>query len=154
MRAHTTTAGLRAIAIFEAAKGLAVLLLGLGMLGLLHRDVESAAETLLLHLHIGPGRRVSHALLDAASRMTDARLWGIAAGAVAYTCVRFTEAWGLWRRRTWAQWFALLSGAMYLPWEFVRLVDHPNWLHVSLFTGNLAILLYMLVVRIQDRDVP
>ena len=149
MRAHTGTAGLRAIAVFEAAKGLAVLLLGLGMLGLLHTNVEATADTLLIHLHINPDRRVSHALLHAASRMTDARLWGIAAGAVAYTCVRFTEAWGLWRRRTWAQWFALLSGAMCLPWEFVELVDHSNWLHVSLFLGNLAILLYMLFIRTQ-----
>ena len=151
MRARTTTAGLRAIAMFEAAKGLAVLPLGFGMLGLLHSNLEATAETLLVHLHVNPDRRVSQILLHAASRMTDARLWGIAAGAVAYTCVRFTEAWGLWRRRTWAQWFALLSGAMYLPWEFVELVDHLNWLHVSLFLGNLAILLYMLFIRTQAR---
>src|SRR5690348_2277484 len=105
--------GLRAIAMFEAAKGLAVLLLAFGMLGLLHSNVEATANALLADLHVNPDRRVSHALLHAASRVTDARLWGIAAGAVAYTCIRFTEAWGLWRRRTWAEWFALLSGAMY-----------------------------------------
>ena len=149
MRASTTTAGLRAVAIFEAAKGLAVLLLGLGLLGLLHHNVEATADALLVHLHVSPDRRISHALLHAASRLTDARLWGIAAGAVAYTCVRFTEAWGLWRRRDWAQWFALLSGAMYLPWEFVGMLDHANWLHVILFVGNVAILLYMLFIRIQ-----
>jgi uncharacterized membrane protein (DUF2068 family) len=122
MHARDGTTGLRAIAMFEAAKGLAVLMLGFGMLGLLHSDVEATAESLLVHLHVSPDRRVSHALIHAAAHMTAARLWGIVAGAVAYTCVRFTEAWGLWRRRTWAQWFALLSGAIYLPWEFVELV--------------------------------
>jgi uncharacterized membrane protein (DUF2068 family) len=135
--------------MFEAAKGLAVLLLAFGMLGLLHSNVEATANALLADLHVNPDRRVSHALLHAASRVTDARLWGIAARAVAYTCIRFTEAWGLWRRRTWAEWLALLSGAMYLPWEFVELVDHSNWLYATFFFGNLSILLYMLFIRIQ-----
>ena len=38
--------GLRAVATFEALKGVIVLLLGLGILGLLHKDVEAAAESL------------------------------------------------------------------------------------------------------------
>jgi uncharacterized membrane protein (DUF2068 family) len=143
MHARSGTIGLRAIAMFEAAKGLGVLLLGFGMLGLLHGNVEATAESLLVHLHVSPDRRVSHALVHAAAHMAAARLLGIVAGAVAYACVRFTEAWGLWHRRTWAQWLALLSGAIYLPWEFVELVRRLNWLDVIFFFGNLAILAYM-----------
>ena len=37
--------GLRAVGTFEALKGVIVLLLGLGILGLLHKDVEAAAES-------------------------------------------------------------------------------------------------------------
>jgi uncharacterized membrane protein (DUF2068 family) len=144
---RTSTAGLRAVAVFEAAKGLILLLLGLGLLALLHKDVESAAEGLLLHLHINPDRRLSHAFLDAASRVTDARLWGMAAAAIAYTSVRFTEAWGLWHKRVWAEWFALLSGALYLPWEIVKLVEHPNGIHATVFVGNLVIVGYMAYIR-------
>ena len=140
---------LRVIAAFEAAKGLMVLLLGLGTLRLLHGNAEATAETLLIHLHLNPDSRVSHALLDAATHVTDARLWGVVAGAFAYTGVHFTEAWGLWRRRTWAQWFALLSAAMYLPWEVVECVDRRSWLHVSLLLVNLAILLYMFITRVR-----
>jgi Predicted membrane protein (DUF2127) len=36
-------AGLRAIAVFEAAKGMVVLLAGLGLLSLLHHDVGALA---------------------------------------------------------------------------------------------------------------
>ncbi len=144
---RTSPAGLRTIALFEAAKGLVVLLLGLGLLGLIHKDVESAAERLLLHLHISPDRRLSHAFLNAASHMTDARLWGMAGAAAAYAGVRFTESWGLWHRRVWAEWFALLSGLLYLPWEIVKLVERPNPLHAGIFTGNLAIVAYMAYIR-------
>jgi uncharacterized membrane protein (DUF2068 family) len=145
---HASVGGLRAVATFEAAKGLIVLLLGLGILGLLHKDVEAAAEGLLVHLHINPDRRLSHAFINAASHMTDAGLWMIFSAAVVYAGVRFTEAWGLWNRRVWAEWFALLSGALYLPWEIFKLVELPNWWHVSVFLLNIAILLYILNIRI------
>jgi uncharacterized membrane protein (DUF2068 family) len=62
--------------------------------------------------------------------------------------VRFTEAWGLWNRRVWAEWFALLSGAIYLPWEIFKIVERLNWLHVGLFLTNVAILLYLLAIRV------
>ena len=74
---RTSPAGLRAVATFEAVKGTIVLLLGLGLLALLHKDVEEAAEGLLVHLHVNPDRRLAHAFLEAASRLTDARLWGV-----------------------------------------------------------------------------
>ncbi len=144
----TSRAGLRAVATFEAIKGVAVLALGLGLLTMLHKDFEQSAEGLLIHLHINPDRRLSLAFINAASRLTDARLWGLAAAAAAYAAVRFTEAWGLWNRRVWAEWFALLSGTLYLPWEIYKLAERANWLHVVLFAGNVAIVLYMLYVRV------
>ena len=145
---RTRAAGLRAVATFEAIKGLIVLLLGLGVLTLLHKDAECAAENLLLHLHLNPDRHLGHAILHAASNVTDARLWGIAAGALAYTGVRFTEAWGLWNRRIWAEWFALLSGLLYVPWEVIKVIERPSWVHIGLFVGNILIVLYMLFIRV------
>jgi len=145
---RASVGGLRAVATFEAVKGVIVLLLGLGILGLLHKDVEAAAESLLLHLHINPDRRLSHAFISAATRMTDAGLWVIFSASIVYAAVRFTEAWGLWNRRVWAEWFALLSGALYLPWEMFKLMQLPNRLHLSVFLLNIAILLYILYIRI------
>jgi uncharacterized membrane protein (DUF2068 family) len=140
-------AGLRAVATFEAAKGLLVLLVGLGLFDLLHRDMEETAENLLLRLHINPDRHLARAFLEAASKLTDSRLWELAAAAVAYSAVRFTEAWGLWNRRAWAQWFALLSGALYLPWEVLKLVQRINWLHAGVVVGNVIVVLYIGCLR-------
>ncbi|MGA7414586.1 MAG: DUF2127 domain-containing protein [Bryobacteraceae bacterium] len=144
---RSSKVGLRTVATFEATKGVLVLLLGLGVLSLLHKDVETSAWELLEHLHINPDHRLSQAFLNAASRMTDARLWGIAAAAAAYAAVRFTEAWGLWNRRVWAEWFALLSGCLYLPWELTKVMERTSVLHVGLLLVNLAIVFYMLYIR-------
>lgn len=146
---RSSAAGLRTVAGIEALKGIIVLLLGLALLGLVHKDAEDVAERLLEHLHVNPDRRLAQALLRTASRVTDARLWGIAGAAVVYAGVRFTEAWGLWNRRVWAEWFALLSGALYLPWEVVKVVERPNWEHFGIIAANVGILLYMLQIRIR-----
>ncbi|MGE5647051.1 MAG: DUF2127 domain-containing protein [Acidobacteriota bacterium] len=144
---RTSAAGLRALASFEALKGALVLLLGFGVLSLVHKDVEETAARLLLDLHVDPERRLARSLLNAAARVTDGRLLSLAGAATAYSAARFTEAWGLWRRRVWAEWFALLSAALYLPWEIVVFTRRPNRWHAALLTGNLAIVLYMSWVR-------
>ena len=89
--------------------------------------------------------------MNAAATISDARLWTIAAAIVAYSTVRFVEAWGLWNRRVWAEWFALLSGAMYLPLELLKIAERATWERVSVLAINAVIVLYMLYIRIRER---
>jgi uncharacterized membrane protein (DUF2068 family) len=146
---RSSPAGLRAVATFEALKGTAVLLLGITLLAV-HRHAEDFAASLLFHLHIDPDRRLAHILMDAATRLSDARLLTIAAAALTYCTVRWLEAWGLWNRRIWAEWFALLSGALYLPWEILKIVERLTWERVGVLVINVAIIVYMLYIRIRD----
>jgi uncharacterized membrane protein (DUF2068 family) len=144
---RTSKAGLRAVATFEAAKGVAVLALGIFLL-FVHTHAEDFISSLLFHLHIDPDRAVSHALLNAAQKLSDARLLTIAAAMLSYVTVRFVEAWGLWNRRVWAEWFALLSGTLYLPWECLKLAERLDWERAGVLAINVVIVLYMLYVRI------
>ncbi len=149
--AHTSkkTVALRTVALFEAAKGLIVLLLGLGVLRLVHKNLDEFAENLIRFLHVSPAGHLSNLFVTAAGRTTDKNLWLIAAAAMVYSIVRFAEALGLWHDREWAEWFALLSGSMYLPWEVYSLMRHPHLLKWVVLTVNVAIVLYMLVLRVQ-----
>ncbi len=145
---RTSAVGLRTVATFEAIKGIVVVLLGIALVAV-HQDAEDYAANLLYHLHIEPDKRLAHMLMDAATKVSDARLWTIAAAAVSYASVRFIESWGLWNRRVWAEWFALLSGAMYLPWEILKLAERVDWERVGVLAINLLIVLYMLMIRIR-----
>jgi uncharacterized membrane protein (DUF2068 family) len=141
--------GLRAVAIFEATKGGLVLLLEFGLLSLLHKDTVEMAEHAVHLLHLNPEHHLSHAIVNAASKLTDGRLWAIAAGGLAYATVRFVEAYGLWNRRVWAEWFALLSGALYLPWELFELAEKTTPVRIVVLVSNVIIVLYMLFVRVR-----
>jgi len=141
---------LRTVAVFEASKGILVLLLGLGLLRLMHKNLDEFAEQLIHFLHASPGGRLSNLFVNAANHTTDKSLWALAGAAVIYAMVRFAEAFGLWNDREWAEWFALLSGAMYLPWEMYSLMRHPHPIKWVILLANLAIVLYMIVLRVQD----
>lgn len=144
---RTSTAGLRAIATLEAGKGIAVIALMFVVLAI-HRHAETIAEHLLFHLHVDLDRKLAHQILQGAQRLTDTRLLTIVLAALVYAAGRFIESWGLWHRRVWAEWFALLSGGMYLPLELLRLIQHPNWIHWLVILTNTAIVIYMAYVRV------
>jgi len=146
---RTSAAGLRAIATLEALKGLAVVLLAIALI-FVHKHVEDYMEDLLFYLHVDLERRIGHALMNAASKVSDVRLLTILLAAASYATVRFIEAWGLWYRRVWAEWFALLSGALYLPWEILRIAERPTWERTGVLAVNVVIVLYMLYVRARE----
>jgi uncharacterized membrane protein (DUF2068 family) len=142
---------LRAVASIEFLKGLVVLLAGFGVLSLVHRDAWDVAESFLEWLHISPETHYAQVFLNLADQVTDTKLWAVAIGALAYSSLRFVEAYGLWRERAWAEWLALISGAIYLPFEIYELFRRPDWVRLTIFLVNLAVVLYMAYLRTQDR---
>ena len=141
-------AGLRAVAVLEATKGVIVLLLGFGIFTLLHTNLDDVAEDLTEFLHVSPEGKLSSVFLSLADRTTTKALWLLAIGALVYSAVRFTEAYGLWRQREWAQWFALLSGALYLPGELYSMLHRSSLLKWMMLATNIGIVLLMLLLRI------
>ena len=129
-----------------------MLLAGFGVLSLVHRDAWDVAESFLEWLHISPDAHYAQVFLHLADQVTDAKLWGVALGALAYSSLRFVEAYGLWRERAWAEWLALISGTIYLPFEIYELARRPDFVRLAIFLINLAVVLYMAFLRVQARE--
>jgi uncharacterized membrane protein (DUF2068 family) len=148
---RASAAGLRTVALFEAAKGIAIILLAIVLI-FVHKHAEDFTENLLFHLHIDVDRRLGDAIMNMALKVSDARLITILAAALVYSTVRFVESWGLWHRRVWAEWFALLSGLMYLPWEILKLTEKVDWERVGVLVVNIGIILYMFNIRLRESN--
>jgi uncharacterized membrane protein (DUF2068 family) len=144
-------AALRAVATMEVAKGMVVLLAAFGIVMVIHQDPWDIADGFLELLHISPDHQFAQAFLDWADTLTRAKLWTIAGVALTYSCMRFIEAYGLWRARVWAEWFALISGSAYLPYEIFKILTHPSLFHLCLLVLNAVVVAYMLFLRIEER---
>ena len=143
--------GVRAVAAFELSKGAVVLVAGFGLLSLVHRDAQEVAEQIVRSLHLNPASHLPRVFVHAASRVNDGNLKLLAGLALFYSLARFVEGYGLWRGRVWAEWFAVLSGAIYLPVEMYELAKGPTVIKALLFVGNSAIVAYLVWLRIDAR---
>jgi uncharacterized membrane protein (DUF2068 family) len=141
-----TPAGVRTIAAFEALKGTLVLLVGMGMLRFIHRDLQESAEELVRHFHLSPSSHYPRIFLALTSRITDGWLWAFALGSVAYSALRFAEAYGLWHGRAWAEWLAAISGGIYVPFEVVEVAKKLTVPRLASLLVNLVIVSYVVAL--------
>ena len=146
---HSHKAGLRTVAFVEALKGVLALLVAYTFIRMLRHDVdfENAAEHLLSFLHIGLQHHWSQELLIAADKLSDTRIATVLGLAIAYATLRFFEGYGLWKQRIWAEWLAIISGAIYIPVEVYKLARRPSQWHVGILTVNVLVVLYIAWVR-------
>lgn len=143
MKIKPLLTGMRTVALFEAAKGALVLLAGVGFLALIGQDVQAVAERIVRLSHLNPASHYPRIFIDAASHVTNGRLWFLAAAAAAYAIVRGMEAYGLWYERRWAEWLALIAGGLYLPVEIYELAVRLTWIRFGVLATNVVVVAYM-----------
>lgn len=150
---HCSAGKVRAIAAFEALKGLLALALGFGIMASLDESLSEAAQELVFGLHLNPAGRLPDMFLDAISNVHRGQVWIVISSAVIYAIARFVEAYGLWNKRRWAAWISALSGALYLPFEAYELWQGITWFRVVATLANVAILAYMALLLWQSQRV-
>lgn len=140
--------GVRTVATIEFIKGALVVLAGLGLVTMRHRDIWGVAESLLEFLHANPYHRFVGVFINIVYRIHDLVLWKIALVAGIYSVLRFVEAYGLWYTLPWAEWLAFASGSIYIPFEIADLIRRPTRFALLVLVINLVIVLYMLFLRL------
>lgn len=139
--------GLRGVAVFEAGKGLIALAVAVWLISLRHKDLDTVAEHLLrfLHrvLHLSPDGHLARSIMRGASHVNHHNLHVVTLLAFIYVGIRFAEAAGLWLEKEWAEWFALISGALYMPYEIYELAKHATLVKWGILLVNALIVAYL-----------
>ena len=146
---------IRAVAIFEAVKGVFVLVAGFGLLSLLHKDAHQIACEFISKVHLNPAQTYPKIFIDLADHITDGKLWFFAGLALIYSAFRFVEGYGLWKERVWAEWLAVVSGTIYLPLEIYEVCVKISVVSVFALVANIvvvAIVAYVLVQKKRPQD--
>ncbi len=151
VKRHSHKYGLRTIAVFEASKGLAVIGLCALLLSLLHQDLNSVVDRVTEVLRLNPESRFADWLYDLAGRTTGRGIWTAASVMLTYSTIRFVEAYGLWNQRHWAEWVAVISGALFVPFEVYALIAHPEWKMLALLVGNVMLVAYVTSILVENR---
>ena len=143
----------KSVAVFEGVKATLVMLAGFGVLSLVHRDLRLLATAVIGRLRLDPTHRFAGSFIDAASHVTDARLWLFAGVGFLYALFHYVEAYGLWFGKVWAEWLAVVSGGLLLPFEVYEIIEKFTWVRVGSFIINVIIVVAMTVVLRRNQKI-
>jgi uncharacterized membrane protein (DUF2068 family) len=143
--------GLRTIAIFGGGKGVLAFAAACGLLSLRNTDLHAATDAFLLRHGIDPERHYTRLFIESVAHATHHHAGQIALFGFVYALVRFAESYGLWWGKHWAEWFAVISASIYLPWEIAHFVLHPRPFTAGVIAFNLTLILYLGRLLAQQR---
>lgn len=140
---HRPDFGLRVIIVWKTVKGALLLAVGLTAILLRHSDIHAVGVGLVEWLGLDPGTpRMTH-WLDKLLSLDAGTMVKVAAGAFAIGALMFVEAFGLHRRRKWAEWLTIIVTASLIPLEVYHLAVHPSLGKVLTLVANIAIVVYL-----------
>lgn len=137
--------GLRIIAIFKLVKASLLVLLAVGALSVLHKDVASVLTSLISQLGADPHDEYFHRLLVLAGRQSPAELKLVSAGSFFYAVLFATEGIGLMMRKRWAEYFTAILTGSFLPLEIYEFALHPTIFKTLVIAANIGIVAYLVM---------
>lgn len=138
------------IGIFKLFKGVSLLILGFGLLHMLHRDIFAVVEHWIEVLRVDPDNRFVHRLLLRVFNVTPKQLKELSVGTFIYSGIFLTEGTGLLARKHWAEYMTLISTGLFVPLEAYEIYRHFTWTKVAVTIVNILIVWY-LAARIKRR---
>jgi len=135
--------GLLTIAVFKLVKGVLLLVVGIGALSMIHKDVAETVAHWADLFRVDPNNRYLHGLLAKLGVVDARRLEEISAGTFFYSALLLTEGTGLLLRKRWAEYFTIIVTASFIPMEVYELIKRITFTRICFITVNLAIVWYL-----------
>ena len=132
------------IAIYKFVKGLSLLLLGFGLLHLLHRDVEASVQHWIEVIRVDPDNHYVHRLLLKLFNVTPKQLKELSIGTFVYAGLFLTEGAGLALKKRWAEYMTVITTALLIPLEVYEIYRHATSLRVFILAVNVATVWYLI----------
>jgi uncharacterized membrane protein (DUF2068 family) len=139
-----------AIGALKLVEAILCILLGIGAIKLLHKDLVDEVTRIITGLRLDPEGRFVNLILDKVALIDPHRLKQISVGIFAYACLHTLEGTGLVLRKVWAEYVTLILTASFLPWEIFEIIRHVTWIKIVLLLINVLVVLY-LVFHVQMR---
>jgi uncharacterized membrane protein (DUF2068 family) len=137
------------IAAFKLAQALLFVLIGVGALQLMHKDVGDVLGRLADHLRFNPESKFVNFILDKASLLDDRLLRRIGAVVFIYAGLDTIEGIGLYFEKVWAEYLTLAITASFLPWEIFEIFRRVTVTRVTLLAVNAMVFVYLLKLVIE-----
>lgn len=136
--------GLLLIGAFKLLKSLSLIVIGIGALNLLHKDIASEAANWIDALDLDPSNPVVSRIFEKLANLDPHKLEAFSVGTFAYAALFLTEGLGLILRKRWAEYVTIISTAGFIPLEIYEIAKRISFLKIGILVVNIAIVIYLI----------
>jgi uncharacterized membrane protein (DUF2068 family) len=140
----TSERWIMAIGIWKVLEAALFILLGIGAIKLLHKDLVDVVTRFIIDLGRDPEGHFANLILEKVAMIDPHRLKEISIAIFAGAALHLIEGIGLVLRKVWAEYVTLILTASFLPWELIEIIRHVTWIKILLTLVNIAVLIYLI----------
>lgn len=134
---------LKFIIIEKLVLGLVFSSICLGVLSLLHKDMVVFTDRLVVFLNLDIEKIYIQEFVDWLTNIKDGAIVGISASMFVLAALNLIEAYGLHKRRRWAEWLTVIATSLFIPLEVYEVVQKQTPVRVGALVINVAIVYYL-----------
>jgi uncharacterized membrane protein (DUF2068 family) len=144
MPTRTHHSGLAVIAVFKMAESALLLVVGFGLLELMHAEIATLFSLLLEALRVNADAKLIHELVLQVDALQPHSVLVGALVSFGYAALLLAEGLGLWLEFSWAEYLTVVSTSLLLPFELYDLIDQVTFLQTGMLLLNIVIVLYLI----------
>lgn len=145
--------GLRTIIALKALYGILFLLIGLGVLALIDKDIADLAGRMADSLGVDPENRYLLRVLEWLTVVSATQIVAIGLVTILYSALLLTMAWGLHLRRVWADWLTIGATGLFIPIELYEVVWSLRLTYSIALVINTLVVWYLIRRRFRSSSV-
>ena len=138
------------IGLFKLVKALLLVVVGIGAIKFLHKDVATAVMHWVQLLRVDPNNAFVHRIIAKLFLVTPKQLRELSVGTFLYAGLFTTEGLGLLLRKRWAEYFTIVTTGGLIPLEIYELSRHFTVAKTVVLLVNILIV-WFLVARVRSR---
>ena len=133
-----------AIAVFKLALAVFLILVAVGVLQLLRRNIDELLYPWFDKIGFDTSKNYIDDFLIRLLELSHWKVRLISAAALGYSVVFLVEGFGLYFDQKWAELFTVVVTTGFVPFEVYELIVRVNWTKIIIIAINICIVIYLI----------
>jgi uncharacterized membrane protein (DUF2068 family) len=125
-------------------KGLILLFLSAGLLSLINKDLDHLSKKLAQDLNLDVDKHYINLLLSKVGMVKTTLLVEVSIGMFLYGILSWVEAYGLHKRKRWAEYLTAIATGLLIPLEIYEVIFRPSVVRVAVLILNVVVVYYLI----------
>lgn len=125
-------------------KGILLVLISVKGMSLLNRDLHQVVDQLISHFNLDVDRSVIAITMKKAGMINGHKLFIISVALFLYGLLDLVEAYGLHKRKRWAEYLTVFATALFIPFEIYEVMEKITFIRTGALILNILIVIFLI----------